>query len=349
MTTSLHSRLDPATAPIESTGRERHDVSLLVAVNGRSTDSRFRRIGEHLDTGDVLVVNSSATEPAALWGCFGDTKIGIHVAGPSHDDGRWVIELRKGDRSGPILDARRCNRIDVGDGTLTLIEPAGAAGLGVRLWTAVWAGRRRFTEVVRTSGNPIRYAYVPGRWPIETYRTVFEAPRPEFSSAEMPSAARPFTHGVIGDLRRRGIQIAPITLHTGVSSQEHHERPMPERFEVGRSTAETINRARARGNRIVAVGTTSARALESATDGTHVSPARGWTDLVLSSDRPTTVVDALVTGWHPPEASHLDLLEAVAGREAVSHAYERAHDLGYRSHEFGDSCLLFRDRSEGMR
>ena len=146
---------------------------------------------------------------------------------------------------------------------------------------------------------------------------------------------------VIRDLGRRGILMTSVTLHTGVSSPEHHERPVAERFEVGPSAARTINGARARGNRVVAVGTTSARAVESAAAGSRVSPTGGWTDLVLSSRRPVTIVDALVTGWHPPEASHLDLLEAVAGPGLVSRAYERAHQLGYRSHEFGDSCLLF--------
>lgn len=341
MTTATHSRLAAATAPIESTGRARHDISLLVARNGSSTDSRFRRIHEHLEPGDVLVVNSSATEPAALVGCYEATRIGVHVAGPGNDDGRWLVELRKEDRSGPILDARRCDRIDVAGGTLTLLEPVSALGSGARLWNATWAGRRRLVEVVRRSGRPVRYAYVPRPWPLESYRTAFEVPRPEFSSAEMPSAARPFTDRVIRDLGRRGILLASVTLHTGVSSPEHHERPMAERFEVGPSAARTINRARARGKRIVAVGTTSARAVESAADGPHVSPTGGWTDLVLSSRRPATIANALVTGWHPPEASHLDLLEAIAGPETVSQAYERAHQLGYRSHEFGDSCLLF--------
>jgi S-adenosylmethionine:tRNA ribosyltransferase-isomerase len=118
---------------------------------------------------------------------------------------------------------------------------------------------------------------------------------------------------------------------------------MPERFEVNGSVAEAVNRARARGGRVVAVGTTSVRAIESAVRFGSVVPARGWTDLVLSPDRPTAVVDGLVTGWHPPEASHLDLIEAIVGAGLVSNAYRTAHALEYRSHEFGDSCLLLRD------
>ena len=343
MTTAVHPGLAPATAPIDSTGRSRDDVSLLVSGNACTIDTRFRRISEHLNPGDVLVVNDSATEPAALWGRLDHTKVGVHIAGPADTEVRWVIELRRVDRSGPILDARPGDMIDVEKGTLALLEPNGTVESGVRLWNATWTGRRGLTDVVRTSGRPIRYAYVPDGWPIHSYRTMFGVARPEFSSAEMASAARPFTPQVTEDLLRAGIEITSITLHTGVSSPEHHERPMRERFEVGPSAAATINRARARGNRIVAVGTTSTRAVESAIDGTLVSPTRGWTDLVLSGRRPTTLVDALITGWHPPEASHLDLLEAVAGADVVSHAYECAKELGYRSHEFGDSCLLLRD------
>lgn len=342
MTTVVHPVLAPATAPIESTGRSRDDVSLLVSGSGQTIDTRFRRIGEYLNPGDVLVVNSSATEPAALWGRLDAERAGVHIAGPGRGEDRWVIELRRVDRSGPILDAGPRDVIRVEDGTLELLEPAGKVESGVRLWNARWTGRRDLTDVVRSSGRPIRYSYVPDGWPIDSYRTMFEVARREFSSAEMASAARPFTRRVTGNLRRRGIEVASITLHTGVSSPEQQEGPMTERFEVGPSAAATINRARARGNRIVAVGTTSTRAVESAVDGAGVSPIRGWTDLVLSSRSPATVVDALVTGWHPPEASHLDLLEAVAGPEAVSRAYECAHELGYRSHEFGDSCLLFK-------
>jgi S-adenosylmethionine:tRNA ribosyltransferase-isomerase len=342
MTASLKPRLSPAIAPIESTGRERHDVALLVASAGRTVDTRFDRIGEHLEPGDVLVVNTSATEPAALNGRHEGAAIDVHVSGPAPGGG-WLVELRLPDRSGPILSGSRCDRIDLEHGSLTLIEPVGTAESGVRLWNAEWRGPRGLTETLRTAGRPIRYSYVPDRWPLDTYRTVFEVHRPGFSSAEMPSAGRPFTRQVVQDLARRGVEIAAITLHTGVSSPESHEAPMPERFEVNGSVAEAVNRARARGGRVVAVGTTSVRAIESAVRFGSVVPARGWTDLVLSPDRPTAVVDGLVTGWHPPEASHLDLIEAIVGAGLVSNAYRTAHALEYRSHEFGDSCLLLRD------
>lgn len=342
MTAALQPRLSPAIAPIESTGRERHDVALLVASPGRTLDNRFSQIGEHLEPGDVLVVNTSATEPAAFDGRHEGAAVRIHVSGPAPGGG-WVVELRMPDRSGPILSGARCDRIDLGHGSLTLIEPARTNQSGVRLWNAEWRGPRGLTETLRRAGQPIRYSYVPDRWPIDAYRTVFEVHRPGFSSAEMASAARPFSRQLVHDLLGRGVEIAAITLHTGVSSLESHEAPMPERFEVDDSVAAAVTRARSRGGRVVAVGTTSVRAIESAVRSGSVVPSRGWTDLVLSPDRPTVAVDGLVTGWHPPEASHLDLIEAVVGAEVVSNAYRAAHELGYRSHEFGDSCLLLRD------
>ena len=107
------------------------------------------------------------------------------------------------------------------------------------------------------------------------------------------------------------------------------------------ATVRAVERTRADGGRVVAIGTTVTRALETVArpDGT-VTPGAGWTDLVLGPDRPARVVDGLVTGWHEPEASHLLLLEAVAGAALVGAAYEAAVAAGYLWHEFGDSCLL---------
>jgi S-adenosylmethionine:tRNA ribosyltransferase-isomerase len=187
-------------------------------------------------------------------------------------------------------------------------------------------------------GRPIRYAYVRGSFPAAAYQTVFAR---EPGSAEMPSAGRPFTTEVVTDLITRGVALAPITLHTGVSSQEVGEPPQPERFAVPESTARLVNMTRAWGGRVVAVGTTVTRALESAADPDGIVRARqGWTDLVLGADRPARVVTGLVTGWHAPGASHLQLLQAVAGAPLVERAYAEALRHRYLWHEFGDSCLL---------
>jgi S-adenosylmethionine:tRNA ribosyltransferase-isomerase len=192
-----------------------------------------------------------------------------------------------------------------------------------------------------SSGRPIAYDYVPRHWPLASYQTVFAR---EPGSAEMPSAGRPFTDRLLTDLVTRGVALAPVLLHTGVSSLERGEPPLPEWFRVPAATARLVESTRRAGGRIVAVGTTVTRALESvaAADGS-VAAGEGWTDLVLGPDRPARVVDGLVTGWHEPGASHLLLLEAVAGARLVQSAYLAAASAGYLWHEFGDSALLLPD------
>jgi S-adenosylmethionine:tRNA ribosyltransferase-isomerase len=186
-------------------------------------------------------------------------------------------------------------------------------------------------------GAPIRYRYVSEPFPLADYQTVF-ARVP--GSAEMPSAGRPFSERVLRNLRRAGVQLATVTLHTGVSSPERHERPYREWFEVPAATAEAVNATHRRGGRVVAVGTTVVRALESAVADADAGAASGWTGLVVTPERGVAVVDGLLTGFHEPEASHLDMLRAFAGAPLLDRAYEHAIERGYLWHEFGDVHLL---------
>jgi S-adenosylmethionine:tRNA ribosyltransferase-isomerase len=196
--------------------------------------------------------------------------------------------------------------------------------------------------LLREHGRPIRYSYTERDQPLSVYQTVFSLPSEDGSgSAEMPSAARPFTARLVAELVSRGVQFAPITLHTGVASAEVHEPPYPERFAVSEVSARLINAARAGDGRVIAVGTTAVRAVESAAGEDGVVRARaGWTDLVVTPERGVRVVDGLLTGLHEPEASHLLMLEAVAGRAAVDRSYEEALRGLYLWHEFGDVHLI---------
>jgi S-adenosylmethionine:tRNA ribosyltransferase-isomerase len=193
-------------------------------------------------------------------------------------------------------------------------------------------------EYLRRHGRPIRYGYVRREWPLEAYQTVFAR---EPGSAEMPSAGRPFTADLVTELATAGVLVAPMTLHTGVSSPERGEAPYPERYDVPASTARLANAVHEWGGRVVAVGTTLVRALETvaASDGT-VTGGRGWTSLVVTPERGVRAVDGLLTGWHEPEASHLMMLEAVAGKELLTRSYDEALDHGYLWHEFGDVHLI---------
>jgi S-adenosylmethionine:tRNA ribosyltransferase-isomerase len=192
-------------------------------------------------------------------------------------------------------------------------------------------------------GRPISYGHLHVRPPLSAYQTVFAR---DPGSAEMPSAGRPFSARVLADLSRRGVGVSEVTLHAGVSSTEPGEPPPAEWYQVPPETAAQVNATHAKGGRVVAVGTTVARALESAADPRgRLSAHAGWTALVLGPDRAPRVVDGLITGWHEPDASHLLLLEAVAGPELVGQAYAAALAARYRWHEFGDSCLLLPERS----
>jgi S-adenosylmethionine:tRNA ribosyltransferase-isomerase len=345
--------------PPEARGLARDEVRLL--VSDPDTDdvrhATMRELPDFLSTGDLLVVNASATINAALDGWrsgfagVADELVALHLSSPApwrDDERRWVVELRRPTPDGtrPLLDARPGERIRLrGGGSATLVAPFGARGSGmpngfVRLWEADLSCPGGIVAYAAEFGAPIRYDYVPDRWPLYMYQTMFGI---EPGSAEMPSAGRPFTADIVMRLQAKGVVVAPIVLHTGVASLEAGEPPFPERFRVTGCAADAVNRARASHHRVVAVGTTVVRALETVAspDGT-VTAAEGWTDLVITPERGVHVVDALITGFHEPRASHLALLDAFAGRRHLGVAYKAALENGYLWHEFGDLHLIVR-------
>ena len=336
-----------ATEPPELRGVQRDAVRLMIATPAGIQHTIFFCLAEHLRAGDVLVVNTSATIPGQLDGSRNGVPVIVHIANRL-PDGTRVVELRSApDAATPILDGRVREQIDLpGDGLIELIAPypksgSSPTGFGSRLWLARVSAPGKLSRYLCEQARPISYGYLSASFPISAYQTIF-ALHP--GSAEMPSAGRPFSAELVTRLVAQGVIFAPVTLHTGLSSQDAGEAPQPEWFEVTEATADVINSSRARGGRVIAVGTTATRAVESAAqpDGT-VAAATGWTDLVISPDRPVRVVDGLITGWHNPEASHLLLVESVAGAELTQHAYDAAVAEHYLWHEFGDSCLLLKE------
>ena len=329
-----------ATAPAELRGRSRDAVRLLVARPDRVEHARFRDLPRHLGPGDLLVVNDSATVAGQVDAeLVGHGPVVVHVASRLEDDSR-VVELRTAPSAArSVLDAALGATVRAGRVTLTLLAPypdaSSPTGTGNRLWRAAVDGDLR--RLMLTEGRPIAYGYLEERYPLSAYQSVFSTTP---GSAEMPSAARPFTHELVSRLVSRGIEIAPITLHTGVSSQEAGEAPQDEWFTVPEGTVRLVNAVRAGGGRIVAVGTSVTRALESAVDAGRVVARSGWTDRVVTPGAPPQVVRGLITGWHDPGASHLLLVEAVAGADLAQRAYDAAVAERYRWHEFGDSALL---------
>ncbi|MEU0222153.1 S-adenosylmethionine:tRNA ribosyltransferase-isomerase [Streptomyces sp. NPDC006265] len=333
-----------ARVPVEQRGPglERDAVRMLVSRAAEVAHHTFRELPLLLRAGDLLVVNTSATLAAAVDGWTGHARVVVHFS-TRGDDGRWAVELREPDGRGTTRargggPAGREVRLP-GGVRLVLEEPL--SGRGERLWWARVSGSG-VPGLLREYGRAIRYAYTERDQPLSVHQTVFALPSADGTgSAEMPSAARPFTARLVAELVSRGVRFAPVTLHTGVASAEAHEPPYPERFAVPKASARLIDAARAGGGRVVAVGTTAVRAVESAvgSDGA-VRACAGWTDLVVTPERGVRVVDGLLTGLHEPQASHLLMLEAVAGRVAVERGYEAALQGRYLWHEFGDVHLV---------
>ncbi len=345
--------------PPEARGVPRDGVALMVSrrAAGEVSHHRFTGLLQILLPGDLLVVNTSATLPAAvrviappgtgrqpaLPGAVSHPELlpdARHDSGQGPDavhfstpmpDGQWLVELRAAE--GPAT-----RPYPGGTPGQDLVLSAGAVlTLGSRFTQRLWRSRLSTAVIpyLIRHGTPIRYSYVRRPWPIETYQTVFGT-RP--GSAEMPSASRPFTPEVVATLVARGITLAPVTLHTGVSSLEGDEEPYPEPYDVPPATARLVDLTRRHGGRVIAVGTTVVRALETA--ARQGGTGAGWTDHVVTPQTPLLAVDGLLTGLHEPRSTHLWMLGAFAEPYLLGRCYAGAIDQGYLWHEFGDLHLL---------
>ena len=335
-----------ASAPPEARGLGRDGVRMMVAFRATAelVHTTFSLLPAFLQPGDLVVVNTSGTLPAAVRGrgTVDARPVVVHLSTRIEDD-LWVVEPRR-----PIGDTTvRWSSQDHGvppshialgeDGAcLELLEPYAGSD---RLWLARLHLPQPLATWLPATGRPIRYGYVERCWPLDAYQNVYVT---EMGSAEMPSAGRPFTPEVVTRLVAKGVGVTPIVLHTGVASTEKDELPYPERVKVPRATASRVNSTRADGGRVIAVGTTVVRALESAVDPTsgELKELNGWTDLVITPERGVHTVDGLLTGWHEPRASHLLMLEAIAGRALLDRSYDASLQAGYLWHEFGDVHLL---------
>ncbi len=369
-----------AAEPPEARGLRRDEVRLLVSdLEADAVEhTQFFDLPRWLAPGDVLVVNTSGTLNAAVPATDDDgAAFEIHFS-TRLPGGFWTVEVRRPDAvaSTPYGGARTGMHFTLpARATLDLLAPyplAGAMDGRSRLWIAAAHLPCDPVSYLDAHGFPIRYGYVPRAWPTAMYQTVFAT---EPGSAEMPSAGRPFTPDLVTRLVSRGVEIAPLLLHAGVASLESHEPPYEEYYRVPRRTAERVTAARQSGRRVIAVGTTVVRALETVTADGVTFPGEGWTDVVIAPDRPPRMhtpprintdahgyhegpryrsgalrsVDGLISGFHEPRATHLLLLQAVADaardRHHLQRAYEEALRHGYLWHEFGDSHLILARRS----
>jgi S-adenosylmethionine:tRNA ribosyltransferase-isomerase len=328
-----------ATEPAEQRGLGRDDVRLMIAQRGTGSieHAAFTSIVDHLRPGDALVVNTSGTVPAAVDGWSTDgTRVKVHFASPMSGD-IWAVEVRSptgrgGTIPGPDWGPRSIRL--AGGATLHLLTRNTASS---RLWHVSMEGVADVAAYLFAHGEPIRYS--PGRaLSIEDYQTIFSA---QPGSAELPSAARPFTPELVTALVSKGVVVVPVTLHAGVSSYEDDEWPGDEHYLVPEHTAAVVNALREAGGRVVATGTTVVRALETVTDSRGVvHPGGGVTDTVVTPLTGLRAVDGLLTGWHEPRSSHLTLMEAFLEREVLDEVYREALETGYLWHEFGDLLLI---------
>ena len=330
-----------ASEPPEARGLSRDDVRLMISYGeeDRVVHARFRDLPDFLEAGDLLVVNTSGTMKAAVEAEREDgTALELHLSTHLPAD-LWTVELRlpTAVATDPFRRGRPGEILRLPDGgTATLHRPYRDGSF--RLWLSTLNLPEPLDEYLDRHGFPIRYGHVEKGWPSRYYQTVYAT---EVGSAEMPSAGRAFTPELITRLVSRGVGVAPLILHTGVSSLEDHEPPYEEFYRVPTETARLVNAARAYGRRVVAVGTTVVRALETVTGSDGVThPGEGWTSLIVTPRRGVRSVDGMLTGLHEPRSSHLAMLEALADREHLALAYEEALREQYLWHEFGDLHLI---------
>ncbi len=345
---SLPPELEAAEPP-ESRGLRRDSVRLMVSrrSSGEITHAHFHQLPGFLKKGDVLVINTSGTRRAAVRVRRADGSALIMHLSTHLEANLWAVEVRALDPAGKshhFHETRQGEILELPNGGSAVLQGAytsecdAAAKPSETLWCAELDLPVPIDAYLAANGAPIRYNYVKREWPLAYMQTVYAT---ETGSAEMPSAGRPFTPELLERLKASGIAIAPLILHTGISNLETHEPPYKEFYRVGKETARRINETRAAGGRVIAVGTTAVRALETLTDTAgEMHSGEGWTCLVITPTRTLRMVDGLVTGFHDPEATHLAILEALAGRAHIESTYKEALAQRYLWHEFGDLHLI---------
>jgi S-adenosylmethionine:tRNA ribosyltransferase-isomerase len=326
-----------AWAPPERRGLRRDQVRLLLLnrVTGEFEHGRFDQLGEYLKAGDLLVLNNSRTLPAVLQATGTDgVPVEIRLAHRLSDT-QWRALLVSATAPGAGA------RLLLPEGLVATVahQHPGEPLQEITFSRGGWA----LYDTIYRIGQPVRYEYLHEPWDLDYYQTVFASVP---GSVEMPSAGRPFTWQMLFGLKQRGVGIAYLSLHAGLSYFLDENWPMdprytPEEYHIPAETVRAIGQAKESGGRVIAVGTTVVRALESATQGgALLASGRGWADIFIDQQSPLQVVDGLLTGLHEPEASHLDLLSAFMAPTHLHAAYLDAVRQGYLWHEFGDMNLI---------
>jgi S-adenosylmethionine:tRNA ribosyltransferase-isomerase len=327
-----------AIAQAPAAARDAARLLVIDRARGALEDRAFAELPDLLRAGDCMVVNDSRVIPArVLAQDAGGHRVEL-LFFAREDERRWRALVRPG---------RRCRvgaELSVAGERLRIV---GVDPDGPRLVECLDG---TIAELMEAHGLPPLPPYIerfaaPTADDRERYQTVYARPP---GSVAAPTAGLHFTHAVLDRVRARGVEIHELTLHVGpgtfrpikAAAVEDHRLP-PERASIPRAVADAVNRARAEGRRVLAVGTTTTRALESAAnaDG-RVRPLDGDAGVYITPGYRFRVVDALLTNFHLPRSSLLVLVAAFAGRELVLKAYAHAVRAGYRFYSYGDACLL---------
>jgi S-adenosylmethionine:tRNA ribosyltransferase-isomerase len=308
-----------------------------------SYHSTFNHLSDFLRSGDLLIFNSSRTLPASLKTTNSDIDKPTEVRLAEHlpDDTWLVLFLFENETQNNSL-IQQGQKIEFDAGLTAIVEKPDLRN--PRLWKIKFSETgAALIDIFYQIGKPIRYGYISAPLPLEYYMTVFAI---DPGSSEMPSAGRAFTWKMLFDLKNKNIGTAFLTLHTGLSSYMDDNLSAThivseEEYFIPTGTATKIRTAKAKGGRIIAVGTTVVRALESSAylNG-KVVPGHSYTNLKITADHKLKVASGLITGFHEPQASHLDLISAFLNPVQIGKAYQEAIEKKYLWHEFGDLCLI---------
>ncbi|MFD1359667.1 S-adenosylmethionine:tRNA ribosyltransferase-isomerase [Fictibacillus halophilus] len=326
-----------AKEPPERRGIRRDYVKMMVLdkTTGHTEHTKFFQLDRYLKKGDLIVLNASRTVPAVLKSIreIDGTEVEVRLAHRKNES-IWEAlpvsgNLKKGEiiRFSPSL-------------TATVVEQSSDSPFVSLAFNLCCSS---LYNQIYSLGEPVRYEYIQEPWNLDYYQTVF-ATIP--GSVEMPSAGRAFSWELLFRLQKKGVQIAYITLHTGLSyllDDKWHKGPDKnfENYEVPEETVNMIRETKAAGGRVVAVGTTVVRALETvALEKNELQAQTGWTNLYITENTKLEICDGLITGMHEPEASHLQLLSAFVDKDKLYDAYKDAIEQRYLWHEFGDMNLI---------
>lgn len=316
-----------ASSPPEERGFRRDHVKLMVIDKdtGAIAHDLFYRLGDYLRKGDLLLLNNSRTIPAVLRSLCGKE---MRLA-RSAMNGHWdVLIIGDGIKRGTELHFPN-----------QLMAKVLGKVAGTALWTVCFNQENEpFFDTLYRYGEPIRYEYIHSPWELESYQTVYASVP---GSAEMPSAGRAFSWELLFDLQKKGVTLGFLQLHTGLSDYLNDDpvKPgeNPEYYHIPKKTLQMIDETKKAGGRIIAVGTTVVRAIETAI---LTGESEGITTLYINEHTKLQAVDGLLTGFHEAEASHLDLLFSIIDSPKLISAYENAIKKKYLWHEFGDMNLI---------